>query len=315
MTELAVLLPFHDGQNYIEKGFLDEILEAVEAATPEITVVALDDASTDDTRQRLCARPRLTVLTHESNTHYAQSANDLLRYAHEELEPWASMLIDQDAVITADAIDRLWKTLHEDERIGIAQPLVRDFRDSIYSAGHRYNEYLVCHPITREQTITDRPIRRPSVTLLGTLIRDELIDEVGLLDERFGIYWESSDIGFRTRKHGWDVVLEPRAVARHDRYLSEMDHGELYYVYRNWPLFWAKFAPSTVRRIRNEYWPSPNGPAVRDVTENSDEPATADFLARAAADVDEQLGAFVQTIDIGVDEIPDDRVVVVRQSE
>lgn len=315
MTDLAVLIPFHDGRGYIEQGFLDDVLEAATAASPEISVVVLDDASTDDTRQRLCARSQLTVLAHESNTHYAASANDLLRYAHEQLDPWASMLIDQDAVITADAIDRLWQTLHENDRIGVVQPLVRDFHDGIYSAGHRYNDYHVCHPITREPTITDRPIRRPSTTLLGTLIRDDLIDEVGLLDERFGIYWESSDLGFRARKRGWDVVLDPRAVAQHDRDLSELDGGELYYVYRNWLLFWAKYAPATARRIRDEYWPTSEGPPVRKLTENSDEPETAEFLERAAADADDRFGAFVRTVDIGFQDVPSDRTTIIRRSD
>jgi len=312
MTDLAILLPYYDGVDYIERGFLDDVLDAAAAATPETAVLALDDASTDATREHLRDRSRLTVLGHAENTHYVGSVNDLLRYASDRLDPSAFMLLDQDATLDAGAIDRLWATLRANDRLGVVQPLVRDFRGGIYSAGHRFNRYRMCHPITREPEIDDRLVRRPSVTLLGTVVRAEVVAEVGILDERFGIYWESSDLGFRARKRGWDVALEPRAVARHDRYLSETDSGGLYHVYRNWPLFWAKYDPPTARRILDEYWPSTDGLAVGMVTEDVDEPADADFLARAAEDARERLGAFVRTVEYRMDDCPADRATVVR---
>ena len=47
------------------------------------------------------------------------------------------------------------------------------------------------------------------------LMRREMIDEVGLLDDDFFIYYEDTDLSWRARLRGWKVVYSPHAYVRH----------------------------------------------------------------------------------------------------
>jgi GT2 family glycosyltransferase len=47
------------------------------------------------------------------------------------------------------------------------------------------------------------------------LVRREVIEQVGMLDERFFYYWEETDWCRRTRRAGWQLLLAPSAKLWH----------------------------------------------------------------------------------------------------
>jgi hypothetical protein len=47
------------------------------------------------------------------------------------------------------------------------------------------------------------------------LMRREMIDDVGLLDDDFFIYYEDTDLSWRAHLRGWKVVYSPQAYVRH----------------------------------------------------------------------------------------------------
>jgi GT2 family glycosyltransferase len=47
------------------------------------------------------------------------------------------------------------------------------------------------------------------------LMRRSMVNEVGLLDDDFFIYYEDTDLSWRARLHGWKVVYSPEAYVRH----------------------------------------------------------------------------------------------------
>jgi N-acetylglucosaminyl-diphospho-decaprenol L-rhamnosyltransferase len=49
------------------------------------------------------------------------------------------------------------------------------------------------------------------------LIRDEVIQQVGLMDEQYFLYFEDVEFCFRARKAGWDIVNQPNASVVHLR--------------------------------------------------------------------------------------------------
>jgi len=46
-------------------------------------------------------------------------------------------------------------------------------------------------------------------------VRREALDEVGLLDERFFLYWEDVDLCKRMADKGWKVIYYPSATVEH----------------------------------------------------------------------------------------------------
>jgi GT2 family glycosyltransferase len=49
----------------------------------------------------------------------------------------------------------------------------------------------------------------------AALLRREMLDDVGLLDETFFSYYEDTDLSWRMRLRGWSVLYEPGAVVEH----------------------------------------------------------------------------------------------------
>jgi len=77
------------------------------------------------------------------------------------------------------------------------------------------------------------------------LLRQAALDEVGLMDERFFMYYEDLDLSWRLRLRGWKIVYVPDAVVEHTHAASSGEWSPLftYNVDRNRPLMLLKVAP------------------------------------------------------------------------
>lgn len=82
----------------------------------------------------------------------------------------------------------------------------------------------------------------------AVLLRTEYLKDVGLLDERFFLYYEDTDLSWRGQARGWRYRTAPSAVVRHVHSASSgvgstvFDH----YVQRNRLLMLVKNAPARV---------------------------------------------------------------------
>lgn len=289
MTSVTVVCPCYQFSEY-ETVFLDYFETLINDVDVTVRVVALDDASRDGTHDILASRSSIdAVLSHEENTGYAGAVNDLLRFVWQTYDPTYIAFLNQDARLGPKDLETLVELLEEEKQLGLLQPLVEVRDDSIYSFGHRYNDRYVCHPIQRRRPVRDEIVEgvvpRPSVSLVGTLARTAVFEDVGLLDERYEQYWESSDFGFRVRRHGWQVGATAQATATHHRSLAASSTRQLYYVYRNWVLFWTKFNPAVATEILERYWPaSPDAVEVERTTEHITGLDDRSFLTEARRD-------------------------------
>ena len=80
----------------------------------------------------------------------------------------------------------------------------------------------------------------------AVLLRRSYLDNVGLFDERFFLYYEDTDLSWRGRLRGWRYVYEPGAVVRHRHAASSGVGSPMfnYYTERNRLLVLAKNAPA-----------------------------------------------------------------------
>lgn len=77
------------------------------------------------------------------------------------------------------------------------------------------------------------------------LLRRTMLEDVGLLDEDFYMYYEDMDLSWRARRRGWKVLYVPGAVVRHVHAASSVEWSAffVYHVERNRLLMLAKNAP------------------------------------------------------------------------
>ena len=167
-------------------GYTRECLDSIRLYTDEpYELIVVDNASTDGTPQYLASLPGLTLIRNDTNRGFPAAANQGLRVARGR----QIVLLNNDTVVTTGWLRRLLDTLQSDSSIGLVGPCsnrvsgeqqvpVTYDADLIGLDGFAW-EWGQTHERRREET--DR--------LVGfcLLIRREMLEKIGLLDERFGV--------------------------------------------------------------------------------------------------------------------------------
>jgi N-acetylglucosaminyl-diphospho-decaprenol L-rhamnosyltransferase len=142
------------------------------------------------------------------------------------------LLANPDTVPAPDAVGIL-AAFAEKPRVGIVgpelrypdgrwQPSRRRFPTVTGTLVRRTPLRFLMHPFDRQRShylLDERPSHpTPADWLLGAflLLRREMLDELGGLDEGYRLYGEDIDLAYRAERAGWERWLVPAAVVEHD---------------------------------------------------------------------------------------------------
>ncbi len=78
------------------------------------------------------------------------------------------------------------------------------------------------------------------------LVKKEVLERVGLYDDRYFLYFEDADLSERVKKAGYKIMYEPKAIIWHKNAQSSGGSGSSlqdYFMTRNRLLFGMRFAP------------------------------------------------------------------------
>lgn len=80
----------------------------------------------------------------------------------------------------------------------------------------------------------------------AALLRREALDDAGLFDEAFFMYYEDTDLSWRLRLRGWRIIYEPGAVVEHQHTATSGEWSDFFtfHVDRNRLLMLLKDAPA-----------------------------------------------------------------------
>lgn len=150
---------------------------------------------------------------------------------------------DYVAVLTQDAeLEPLWlwelvRTAEGQPGVGAVQPkILRRCSDGpavIHTWGNELHFLGVGY--VGGDGMADRPLEVRSIAFAsgtGVLYRASALERVGVSDPGLFMYHEDSDLSWRLRLAGWEVLLAPRAVMYHD-YEFKSSAAKFYYVERN----------------------------------------------------------------------------------
>ena len=198
------------------------------AGDPDVRVTVVDNASTDETLQRLRLLS-VDVLPQRVNGGFAVGCNVGWRSGE---APYV-LFLNPDAVIEPSSVRALAEVLARDSAVGIAAPkfLYPDGRLAPYlrrfpTLASTFGRALFLHrlfPRARsfEEVVSDpaayeRPGRVEWVPGACLLVRRSLLERLGGFDERYFMYCEDKDLCKRAREVGQYVWFEPRAVCIHE---------------------------------------------------------------------------------------------------
>ena len=221
----------------------DMTLESLEAFMremgdrPGVFVTLVDNASGDDSVEKLSKEirrrgwdDRVALVESERNGGFAYGVNVGVGAQPPTGRPDFVYLLNSDAFPDPKAVDVLLDFLTQNPEIGIAgsyiygsdgAPHVTAFRfPSLWSEfeGAMRLGLLTRILATRRVSIEPMPTENTRVDWLAgasMLIRSEVLDEVGLFDDTFFLYYEETDFCRRALNAGWETWYLPASRVVH----------------------------------------------------------------------------------------------------
>lgn len=214
--------------NWNTRDLLADCLASIAAhvpSTPRVQVVVVDNASDDGSVELVRDEwPDVELIVNDRNVGYQKANNQgMERCTGEHV-----LLINADATLTAGCLERMLARMDADPRAGVVGPrlVYADGSWQRWTAGHRVDataaavSFLFLDRIfTRRGIWLARDVRAPFrpgwVSSACMLVRRAVLDDIGLMDERFFAYMDDVDLCERAADAGWHVWYEPEATAVH----------------------------------------------------------------------------------------------------
>jgi GT2 family glycosyltransferase len=202
------------------------------AAAPglELEEILVENGSGEASVNRLAeGRPQARMVVVEENRGYGHGANAGLRAATGR----TILLLNSDAFAHGDAVTRLVGYLDAHPRAGFVAPaLLNEDGTRQLNAYRRFPNVVsvffdyahpvaaplygtAWHPYVLGRDRYTEPGRIGHAMGAALLLRPEVLDAAGFLDERYYLYLEETDWQRRASEAGWEVHLDPRAVFTH----------------------------------------------------------------------------------------------------
>lgn len=192
------------------------------------------------------------------NFGFARGSNIGIKRALENGADYVFLLND-DTVVSPDFMDILVNEAEKEPLAGMLGPEVLYFgdRERIAFAGAKFDQAAGTFSFPRADELSDAssasvPVESDYITGCALLVKKSLMDKIGLLDERFFLYWEDSDWGLRAQKAGFRCLVVPAARIWHKVSASSGGNDsplKIYYKTRGHLLFSDLHAPLAKKKL------------------------------------------------------------------
>lgn len=235
----------------------DDALNCVESLQqqtlrPEIIIV--DNNSSDDSVERFedhvksQKKDAPILIKNSQNLGFAGGINTGLVYARKQGFEYIGVL-NPDAIADKHWLKSLYTELTSHPSAGIATGLLlRRDGNTIDTSGDFYTTWGLPGPRNRDEPTVNAPNQPGEIfgaTGGGALYRTAMLNDIGLFDEDFFMYYEDVDLSFRAQLAGWKVRYTPKAIAYHKVGASSQKVPGLavFNTFKNLPLVLIKNVP------------------------------------------------------------------------
>lgn len=201
--------------------------------------------------------PDLIIIKNKQNYGFPGGNNVGIKFAQKHLGTDYLLLLNNDTIVHPDFLNELVQEGDSNEIAGILGPKIYyyDKPDFIWSAGCRISWKLARgiqignNELDKGQYDEKKEVEYISGSAF--LIKTNVINQIGLMDETYFLYFEESDWTLRAIEAGYTSLYVPKAKIWHK--ISKSGGGisnsiGLYYITRNRWIFMKKWAK------RSDYW-------------------------------------------------------------
>jgi len=204
----------------------DDTIECIDSLTgmsyPNFRTVAVDNGSSDGSVEALKARfPTLELIENDENLGYAAGNNVGIRFALQQGADYF-LILNNDTVVDQHLLTRLIEGGEANPQAGMFAPKIYSYwdRSKIASAGSRKRWFppgrVSIIGLGKKDSIAyDREREIEYASGCAVLVKRKVIEDVGMFDPTYFVYWEDYDFCKRVRERGYKILYVPTAKMWH----------------------------------------------------------------------------------------------------
>ena len=185
-----------------------------------LKIIVLDNSSTDGSVEAIRpAFPDVQIINLTENRGYAGNNNVGVEESIKQGADWV-LVLNEDTILDPDCMTELVKVGESNPKIGIVGPMVYHHNEPnvIQSAGGMLGKYWQSEHLGQNELDRGQFKEPHSVEWISgcaILIRRAAIEQAGMLDASFFIYWEETEWCIRIARSGWQIIHVPQAKIWH----------------------------------------------------------------------------------------------------
>lgn len=227
-----IVVNYNGGERFVR--CIASIFEHLPATA--VQVIVSDNASADKSGERAAAlHPAVELLRHEGNLGLCKAFNRALRVATGKYV----LSLDNDTRLLPGTLDELIRYLDTNAEAGAVggrllnpdMTIQRAARgqpsawNALFGRRSVLTRVFPGNPFTKrylmlEHTDTNEPFEVDWSSLAALMVRRDVLESVGGLDEDYFVYWSDADLCARIRRRGWNIYSIPTARIVHDESLA-----------------------------------------------------------------------------------------------
>lgn len=239
--------------NWNTKLYTEQCIQSLKdhASDHLYDIIVADNGSTDDSLLYLKSKfSNLLYIDNKTNLGFAEGNNKAIDFAIKNGYQY-SLLLNTDTIVIDDIVKTLYNYLETNKNIAAVQP-------AIFYLNNRkklWNGELDFNPVFgytySKSKLPNKPKAVKWITGCCFLIRNSVLQETGMFNEKYFLYYEDVELSFRIRAKGYQLNILPNTAIYHEAgvsgklkskskegYLSPIIH---YYLIRNKIWFLRKY--------------------------------------------------------------------------
>ncbi len=224
--DLSIIIVTWNSQEFI-RNCLDSLL--ISAGSLSVEIIVVDNDSSDQTAKIVEQfYPQVNLIQNKKNWGYAKANNQGIEEARGE----CILLLNPDTQVLEDALSLMYEFMEQNPEIGSLGAKLLNPDKSVQSSCREFPTFStliweffgLSRLFPRSRVFgrwrmgyfdfnETREVDQPMGSCL--MLRRETLEDVGILDENFAMFFNDVDLCFRIKKGGWKIYFYPEAKVIH----------------------------------------------------------------------------------------------------